>query len=154
MRDYCRMAFKPLSLLFVALLMANCADKPTHLELTITSGTTLNPDRDNISSPLMLNFYELKDAEQFSKLGFWALVDEPAKRLEGDLVSQAKHVIVPREEQVYKILLNDESRFLGIIGSFRNIDDNATWRFVKNLDLKSYNEVDLYVDRYMIREVE
>jgi type VI secretion system protein VasD len=149
-----RALLKFLSLLFVALFMSNCADKPTHLELTIRSGASLNPDRAHISSPLMLNFYELKDAEQFSKLDFWALVDEPAKRLEGDLVSQSKHVIVPNEEQTYKILFNQDSRFLGIIGSFRNIDDNATWRYVKNLDLRRYNDAELYIDNYAIREVE
>ena len=146
--------FKTLSLLLIALFMSNCADKPTHLELTVRSGQTLNPDNDAISSPLMLNFYELRDAEQFSKLDFWALVDEPTKRLGGDLVSQAKHVITPKEGQTYKILFDDSAKFLGIVGSFRNIDDNATWRYVKNLDMKTYNHAEIFIDNYIIKEVE
>ena len=149
-----RKLFKVLFLTAIALFVSNCADKPTHLELVVKSGQELNPDADNISSPLMLNFYELKDAEQFSKLDFWALVDEPTERLAGDLVSQSKQIIVPNEQQTYKILFDDETKFLGIIGSFMNLEDNATWRYVKNLDVRSYNSAEIHIDNYTIKEVE
>jgi type VI secretion system protein VasD len=142
------------SLAAVALLMANCASKPTHMELVIETGRALNPDRNAVSSPLMLNFYELTDAEQFSKLDFWALTDDPSKQLGGDLLAQAKHVIVPREKQTYRILFDEKTKFLGVIGSFRNIDGNATWRYVKNLDTEAYNSAELLIDRYAIKEVE
>jgi type VI secretion system protein VasD len=138
----------------VALLMANCASKPTHMELVIETGRGLNPDQNAVSSPLMLNFYELTDAEQFSKLDFWALTDDPSKELGDDLLAQAKHIIVPKERQTYRILFDEKTKFLGVIGSFRNIDDNATWRYVKNLDTEEYNHAELHVDSYAIKEVE
>lgn len=139
-------------ILMAALLFGGCAAKPTHLELTIKSTGDLNPDSENISSPLMLNFYELESAEKFSKLDFWTLLDKGNDRLSTDLVSQSKHIIVPSEEQEYKILFDKKAKFLGIIGNFRKIDENATWRYVINLKEKDFNKADLLIDRYAIRK--
>lgn len=135
-----------------ALLIGGCAVQPTHLELSIKSTGNLNPDTDNISSPLMLNFYELESAEKFSKLDIWTLLDKGNDRLSTDLISQSKHVIVPNEEQVYKILFDKKAKFFGIIGNFRKVDENATWRYVINLKEGDYNEANLVIDRYAIEK--
>ena len=138
----------------VALMMSACASKPTHLDLVIKSKSNINVDSDNISSPLMLNFYELDSAEQFSKLDYWTLIDNGKDRLSSDLISQNKHVIIPNEEQRYKILFDENAKFLGIIGSFRNLDSNTTWRHVINLKDKAHNYVELEIDGYQIKEIE
>ena len=138
--------------MMAAILAGGCAAKPTHLKLTIKSTGDLNPDSDNISSPLMLNFYELESAEKFSKLDIWTLLDKGNDRLSTDLISQSKHVIVPNEEQVYKILFDKNTKFFGIIGNFRKVDENATWRYVINLKEGDYNEADLVIDRYAIEK--
>ncbi|WP_457745786.1 type VI secretion system lipoprotein TssJ [Sulfurimonas sp.] len=135
-------------------MMSACASKPTHLNLVIRSNNNINLDNDKISSPLMLNFYELDSAEQFSKLDYWTIIDNGKDRLSSDLISQNKHVIIPNEEQTYKILFDKNAKFLGIIGSFRNLDSNTTWRKVINLKDKSYNYVELEIDGYQIKEVE
>lgn len=139
-------------LMMAALLAGGCVAKPTHLELTLKSTGNLNPDSDNISSPLMLNFYELESAEKFSKLDIWTLLDKGNDRLSTDLISQSKHVIVPNEEQVYKILFDKKAKFLGIIGNFRKVDENATWRYVINLKENDYNEANLVIDQYAIKK--
>lgn len=138
--------------IMAALLIGGCAVQPTHLELSIKSTGNLNPDTDNISSPLMLNFYELESAEKFSKLDIWTLLDKGNDRLSTDLISQSKHVIVPNEEQVYKILFDKKAKFFGIIGNFRKVDENATWRYVINLKEGDYNEANLVIDRYAIEK--
>jgi len=138
----------------VMLLMSACASKPTHMDLVIRSSQNINLDSDNISSPLMLNFYELDSAEQFSKLDYWTILDSGKDRLNSDLISQNKHIIVPSEEQHYKILFDDKAKFLGIIGNFRNLDSNSTWRYVINLKDKEHNDVELEIDGYSIKEVE
>jgi len=136
------------------LLMSACATQPTHLDLVVKSTNNINLDSDNISSPLMLNFYELDSAEQFSKLDYWTILDSGTDRLNSDLISQNKHIIVPSEEQHYKILFDEKAKFLGIIGNFRNLDSNSTWRYVINLKDKEHNEVELEIDGYEIKEVE
>ena len=96
----------------MVLLMSACASKPTHMDLVIKSSANINLDSDNISSPLMLNFYELDSAEQFSKLDYWTLLDSGKDRLNSDLISQNKHIIVPNEEQHYKILFDEKAKYL------------------------------------------
>lgn len=138
----------------ILVVMSACASKPTHLDLVIQSSNEINLDSDNVSSPLMLNFYELDSAEQFSKLDYWTLLDSGKDRLNSDLISQNKHIILPNEEQHYKILFNEKAKFLGIIGNFRNLDSNSTWRCVINLEDKSHNSIDLVINKYQIKEVE
>lgn len=140
------------SIVIATVFFSGCAAKPTHLDLTIQSTGDLNPDSENISSPLMLKFYELESAEKFSKLDFWTLLDKGDDRLSTDLISQNKHIIVPSEKQEYKILFDKKAKFLGIIGNFRHIDENATWRYVVNLKQQDFNEVNLVIDRYVIRK--
>lgn len=138
----------------IMLMMSACASKPTHLELVIKSSKEINLDSDNISSPLMLNFYELDSAEQFSKLDYWTLLDSGTDRLSSDLISQNKHIIIPSEEQTYKIIFDEKAKFLGVIGNFRNLDSNTTWRYVINLKDKAYNYVELDIEGYQIKEIE
>lgn len=143
-----------LSIIFVmSVLFSACADKPTRLELVIKSSNNINPDNDNISFPLMLNFYELDSAEQFSKLDYWTLLDKGSERLKSDLISENKHIIIPNEEQRYKILFDKKAKFLGIIGNFRILDSNTTWRYVINLQDKTHNYVELGIDGFEIKEV-
>jgi type VI secretion system protein VasD len=134
--------------------MNACASKPTHLDLVVKSHNNINLDSDRIASPLMLHFYELDSAEQFSKLDYWTIVDNAKDKLSSDLISQNEHIIVPNEEQTYKILFDEKAKFLGIIGSFRNLDSNSTWRHVINLKDKAYNYVELEIDKNQIKEAE
>ena len=141
-----------LSVMIMAFMSA-CASKSTYLDLVIQSKSNINVNNDNIPSPLMLNFYELDSAEQFSKLDYWSIVDNGKNRLGSDLISQSHYAITPNEKQTYKILFNDKAKFLGIIGSFKNLDSNSTWRYVINLKNKAHNYVKLEIDGYKIKEV-
>lgn len=138
--------------LLITVGMSGCGVKPTYMDLTLKSSKNINPDNNNISSPLMLNFYELDSAEQFSKLDYWTLVDNSKDKLNSDLISQTKNVIIPNQEQIYKILFDKKARFLGIIANFRNLDANATWRYVIDLKKDTHNVVDLKIDGNKIKE--
>lgn len=142
------------AILMFMLVLNGCASKPTHLDLVIKSHYSINNDSDNIPSPLMLNFYELDSAEQFSKLDYWVLLDNVQDLLNTELISQNKHVIVPNEEQRYKILFDEKTKFLGIIGNFRVLDENTIWRHVINLKQGEHNSVELEIDGYIIKEVD
>lgn len=141
-----------LILIAITLMISNCADKPRHLDLVIKSGKDLNPNKNNMASPLVLHFYELKDAEQFFKIDFWGLSDEAKKRLENSLISQSKQIIIPSEEQNYKILFDENTKYFGIVGSFRNIDASTAWRYIKPIG-KGYNKAELIIDNSLIKEI-
>ncbi|MDD5053560.1 MAG: type VI secretion system lipoprotein TssJ [Sulfuricurvum sp.] len=150
--NYRKIFIQTILLLSVSITFTNCADKPTHLELIIKSGKNLNPNKNNIPCPLVLHFYELKDTEQFLKVDFWGLNDEAKTRLENSLILQSKQVIVPNEEQNYKILFDKNTKYFGLVGSFRNIDNNGTWRYIKSLD-EGYNNIQLIIDNSSIKEI-
>lgn len=143
-----------LTVMLITFFISGCASKPTHMELVIKSSKDLNQDLDNVSSPLMLTFYELDSAEKFLKYDFWKLLDKSGKKLNNDLISQAKHIIIPEQEQTYRIVFEDRSKFLGIIGKFRNIENKTSWRHVINLQKESFNYAELEVENFNIKRVE
>lgn len=145
---------KLISIIVFVISIVGCTNNPTHMELVIKSKPNINLDGKNVSSPLMLNFYELDSAEQFSKLDYWTILDKSTDRLNSALISQSKYIILPNEEQTYKILFDKKSKFLGIIGNFRNIESESTWRHVINLNQKEYNFHELEIDGYKIKEID
>lgn len=138
----------------IFLLFNGCSTKPTHLELVVTSSKDLNQDLDDISSPLMLTFYELKSAERFIKYDYWTLLEKSGRKLGDDLISQSKQVIVPRQEQIYKIAFDEKANFLGLIGNFRKLGNNKNWKYVINLEKDEYNYIELKVENFKIERVD
>ncbi|RXJ87624.1 type VI secretion system lipoprotein TssJ [Arcobacter sp. CECT 8985] len=148
------MRIKAVLIILLLLIFTGCSTKPTHLELVVTSKKDLNPDLDDISSPLMLTFYELKSAEKFMKYDYWTLLKNGGKKLGDDLISQTKHVITPLQEQTYKIVFDKDTRFLGVIGNFRKLDNNKKWKYVINLEKDKYNYIELEVKDFKIKRVD
>lgn len=141
---------KSLIVLLVVFTFTACTkNEVTYLELSINSNKELNQDKSKVSSPLMLVFYELESAEKFSKLTYWDLLKKSGDKLNTDLISQSKHVIIPKQEHVYKIKLDDKAKFLGVIAKFSDIS-KPTWRYVINLEQGSTNDVELEVKDYKI----
>ncbi len=143
-----------LTLIFIIFIISGCSSKPTHIELVVQSSKDLNPDLDDVSSPLMLTFYELESAEKFLKYDFWKLLNKSGKKLGDDLVSQSKHIIVPQQEQVYKIVFEKNTKFLGVIGKFRNIENKSSWKYVINLEQEKYNYIELKIKKFSIERAE
>lgn len=142
-----------ISSLFVFVLLIGCSSKPTHLELVLKTSKELNPDINEIPSPLMVTFYELESAEKFMKYDYWTLLSKSGENLKDDLVSQSKHIILPEQEQKYKIVFNENTKFLGVICNFRNIDNKYTWKYVVNLEKDSYNHNVLKIEKSNIERI-
>lgn len=145
--------FHSMILGMIALGIANCAGKPTHLELIVNANKDLNPNKNNIPSPLVLMMYELEDDEIFKKLGYWELHDDAKEKLSGKLLSQSKHIITPDENQRYRILFDKNAKFFGLVGGFREID-KGEWRYIKVLKPDAYNRIELNISKNTIREME
>ncbi|MEJ2372574.1 MAG: type VI secretion system lipoprotein TssJ [Sulfurimonas sp.] len=143
------MKIKILLTVFIIFLMSGCASKPTHIDLEITSAKEINVDEDNVSSPLMLVFYELSSADKFAKLSYWDVIDNGGEKLKDDIVSQTKHPILPNEEQTYKIVFSDKTKYLGIVAKFRDIAE-SNWRYIINLEKDTSNDAELKIEKYSI----
>lgn len=145
---------KIITSLLIVFLFTSCSSKPTHLVLEIKSSSSLNPDINGVPSPLMLTFYELESAEKFMKYDYWTLSKNAGENLSEDLVSQAKHIITPQQMHTYKILFEDRTKFLGVVGKFRNIKKELAWKYVINLEKGVYNFSELKIDEFDIKRVE
>jgi len=145
------MTFKNTILLILSIILySSCSHKePTTLDLYINSQSEINQDKNNISTPLILVFYELESAEAFSKLSYWDLLKNSGEKLGADLISQTKHIITSKQLHKYQILFNERARFLGVFGKFSNID-KPTWRYVINLKRKDFNEKHISIKNYKI----
>lgn len=148
------MKLKLIILTLAIFILNGCSTKPTHLELVVTSSKDLNQDLDDISSPLMLTFYELKSAEKFIKYDYWSLLERSGRKLGDDLISQTKQVITPQQEQTYKISFNEKTKFLGVIGNFRKLSKNKQWKYVINLEKDEYNYIELKVKNFKLERVD
>ncbi|QDF28485.1 type VI secretion system lipoprotein TssJ [Halarcobacter anaerophilus] len=146
--------YRLLVALFIMFSFNACSTKPTHIELVINSSNDLNPDINKVSSPLMLSFYELESAENFMKYDYWTLVEDSGKNLNRDLISQTKHIIVPNQQQTYKIRFDKDARFLGVVANFREIQNDSSWKQVINLDEDGYNFSELKLEKFSIERVE
>ena len=103
------------SLLGAALLGAGCGGAPKPPPPTVVNGAIqaspqLNPSVNQRPSPLVLRVYELKS---------------PA----ADLVAKDEFMLQPGENRPYKKTLGADTKFIGVIGAYRNLE-KSTWRAV------------------------
>lgn len=143
---------KLITLSVIILLFTACSTKPTHLELTIKSNKNINLDDEGISSPLMIYFYELDNVEKFSKLDFRSITQNDNEKIKEDIITKNKHIIVQNQEQTYKILFDQKAKYLGLIMSFKKIDNDNKWKHIIKLEKDSYNEENLIIDAYDIKK--
>jgi len=111
-------------------LLAGCAlfgPSPTRVEATITAAGDLNPNLEGRPSPLVIRIYELKSIDAFQGSSFFKLYDTEAAALGADLLGRDELEVRPGERYEYKRTLNNESRYIGVIGAYRDLD-NAQWR--------------------------
>ena len=100
----------------------------------------------------MLTFYELESAENFLKFDYWTLLSDSGKNLNSDLISQSKNIIIPNQEQTYKILFEKNTKFLGIVGQFRDIQNSEKWKEVINLKTENYNYYEIELNNNKIEK--
>lgn len=117
-----------------AMLAAGCGGAPKPPPPTTVSGAIqasaqLNPSVNQRPSPLLLRVYELKSASVFGSADFMALYQGDQATLAADLLARDEFMLQPGENRPYKKTLAPETRFIGVIGAYRNLE-KSTWRVV------------------------
>jgi type VI secretion system protein VasD len=123
-----------LVLTFVGLLslgVIGCggADVPplTRIEGNLVASPNLNPNPQGEPSPLVVRLYELKAETAFANAGFFQLYDDDSAALGGDLQDRLDFVLRPGETVSFTRNLKPDTRFLGVLAAYQDID-RATWR--------------------------
>lgn len=136
--------FRWLSLLVLALLLAGCArDKlpdPTPVELLITASPSVNPDRNDRPSPILVRVYELRSAGAFETADFFGLLEQDQAVLGGEMINRWEFQLDPGETTRLDASFQAASSTLGIVAAYRDIEQ-AKWRAVMPLRSGRKNEL-------------
>jgi type VI secretion system protein VasD len=91
----------------------------------------------DLPEPITVTVYELKSPNQFKQATYNDLMFNATQSLGSDLIDKESFVIRPSDSNHYTISLSSDVKYVGIVASFRQINQ-ATWRQVIQIpDLNS-----------------
>ncbi len=105
------------------------APKLTWLDATFTTSSKLNQSASGHASPLKVRIYELKSFRTFKKADFFSLYEDDKATLGADLLEQDELQFKPNKARRYRRKLQPDTRYIGIMAAYRDID-NARWRAI------------------------
>lgn len=123
---------------------------PLLLAINIVGGTQLNPDARMRPSPVVVRVYELKSAAQFNSADFLSLYDKDQSVLGGDVVTREEFVLRPGEKKAINKLLPAETKFIGVVAAFRELD-SARWRGLVPIAPNKDNTMTISLDSVSIQ---
>lgn len=138
--------------LLVLALLGGCSAMDPLTELRVNSTDSINPDSSDRASPLVIQIFELSDGDSFEDADFYDLYDDPEGVLGEDLVSVREIVLKPAEQWERSLNLDEDTRYLGALGAFRNIE-NADWRILEAVDPNDGRPVDIAVDGIELKRI-
>lgn len=114
-------------------LVASCGGAPKPVVTTVNgsmlAAQKLNPTESGRAAPLQVRVYELKTAAAFNGAGFMALYQNDQATLGADVVNREELMLQPSENRAIKKTVSPETKFIGVVGAYRQIE-KATWRVV------------------------
>lgn len=118
----------------LAFTLGACSSPPPKPVVTTVDGTIqgsdkLNPTVNQRPAPLQVRVYELKTAAAFNSADFIALYQNDQATLAADLVGREEMMLQPNEKRPYKKTLSSDTKFIGVVGAYRNLE-KATWRVI------------------------
>lgn len=128
-------------LYMVALCVLVGCSRP-RVELAVASQPNVNPDYSGRPSPVVVKVYELRNAVAFKQADFQMLFEHPMQALGADVVAADELVFVPGEARTILYMPGMDSRFLGIVAGFRQME-RGHWRTLRPIDASGKNRIAL-----------
>ncbi len=122
------------------LLASGCASGPTRFDIKTSGDPVINRDISGKPLSVVVRLYQLKDANEFSKLTFATAASgrSDAELFGQEFIERTEVVVVPGAQKVNAGTILPEAKYLGIVGYFRNPDRHA-WRYlVKAEDVRRH----------------
>jgi len=118
---------------------------PPSTDLAISVSKDVNPDISGRPSPVVVKIFELSSRAIFDTQDFFSLYDNAEQILGPDLIKKDEIELQPSTIQNYKMSLNRNTRYVGVVVAYRNIDQ-ARWRAVIEVDPTGYDDIDVNVE--------
>lgn len=133
-------------------VVANAVVEPgTRLRIAPTEN--INPDSNGRSSPLVVRVYELAAKNAFQNADFFNLYDDMEQTLGNDLIAMEEIVITPGKVHKHPMRLNWQTRYIGVMAAFRDIED-AQWRVLAEADPRDYDKISVTIDSLTLKRSE
>lgn len=121
-------------------LLHGCSSPRITME--VASQPNVNPDSSGRPSPIIVKMYEMRNDMAFRQGDFQVLFMEPMKVLGAHLVAMDELLFVPGEARVVEYAPMPETRYVGILAGFRQME-RARWRAVLPVDPEKKNRIRL-----------
>lgn len=118
---------------------------PPSTDLKINVSKDVNPDASDRPSPVVMKIFELSSRAIFDTQDFFSLYENPEKQLGPDLLKKDELELQPNSVQEYKMSLNRNTRYVGVVVAYRDIDQ-ARWRAVIEVDPTGYDDINVNVE--------
>ncbi len=141
-------------LLLAVLLTARCGSSPPPpppppppptLELTVVCGAGINPNDAGAAAPVAVRLYFLTASARFQRADVFALTDQEKATLADEGTVSQETMVRPGEHRLLKPDLPKDSKFLGVVVLFRDID-RAQWRAFAPLAASGPTRLTLKID--------
>ena len=118
---------------------------PPSTDLNISVASDVNPDISGRPSPVVYKVFELSSRTIFDTQDFFSLYENPEAVLGPDLLKKDELELQPGSTIEYKMNLNRNTRFVGVVVAYRDIE-KARWRAVIEVDPTGYDDIDVNVE--------
>ena len=108
-------------------LAVSCRSGPPLLKGSLKADAAVNPDVRGRPSPVVVRVYELKSVAAFNGADFFSLFEKEAEALSGELVGREEYQLSPGESRPYQRQLQPETKFIGVVAAFRDLE-GSRWR--------------------------
>jgi type VI secretion system protein VasD len=122
---------------------------PPSTDVTFNISDDINPDQTGRASPVVVKVFELSSRTIFDTQDFFTLYETPEDILGPDLLKKDELELQPEEKKEYKMVLNKNTRYVGFVVAYRNID-SSRWRAVVEVEPTGYGNVTMNIERLAI----
>ncbi|MGY4828941.1 type VI secretion system lipoprotein TssJ [Sphaerotilaceae bacterium SBD11-9] len=120
--------------------MLGLSNSPATLTATVVASAQVNPDARKRPSPVMVRVFELKSPTSFDQADFVSLFEKEQAVLGADLLGRDEFVLRPGESRSVSKPLSPDTRFIGVMVGYREIE-RARWRAVVPVAVGKKNEM-------------
>ena len=133
-------ALLPVLLLTMIPLLHGCST--SRISMDVASLPNVNPDSSGRPSPVIVKMYELRSDMAFRQGDFQTLFMEPMKVLGADLAAVDELLFVPGEARTVEYAPMPETRYVGILAGFRQME-RARWRTIVPVNPEKNSQIRL-----------
>ena len=101
------------------------------------------------ASPVVVKVFELSSRTIFDTQDFFTLYEKPEEILGPDLLKKDELELQPEQLKTHKMVLNKNTRYVGFVVAYRNID-SSRWRSVIEVSPTGYDNFTLNIEKLAI----